>query len=1613
MVSIVGSELQKTANRCCAVSRCGASFRMRGLLLCFTVLVPVFGLSMTGRLNAQDQPEAAEDVEQRGLLRKIEDTRELLAGQKWLEATERFDEAWALACEGDDAMLDQRGADVRQLAPGQTDLMAGGKARLEDLYRSAPDAFRTEFSRQFDQVARQKILAAIETNDLESLRTLAARYQFAAAARQGLKVLARLYLDRGDFLEAALVLGRVQQMIGESEPTLILQTAWCYGKAGLLQDAADLLALCQTERISAVIAGNAATGTMLKELQQLLTSTAKPSAENSSNWLQPLGDYRRLKSQAAIPSRLRSAWNSSLLEVADVLYADQLNPLLKGFQDPFELLQERALRQNSTMIPVASPMISGSMVYVRTPIGVRAYQQETGELIWEIARPERPIKELLEMREALESGQDLMSIPGRPVGLLNADSALFDQMIRTNTSAQMSISNRTLFTVEESSGVTWSVSLGGLINGMGVERLPTNFIRAYDAESGLFRWEIGGQTQNADPTENRSANLLAGYYFLGAPLVLGSRVYVLAENGEGIFLVRIGEPVEGLRESNPWISASQLLTVPDRPLAAHPLRKHAGLIPSFAQGLLICPTCDDRIIAVSAEDLSIRWVFRYSGVVRRQEIGGDNNILFGANNPSDSNRVDRDNRWTDFLPRIVDGKVLVTPRDSDQLYCLDLATGAQIWTAARGGYHAVAGVTEDRVVLVGNSQVGAFDINTGKPLWMTQLRRGTTSGSVVFHGPVLQIPTDTPSIVTVETKTGRILVSQEWTGPRIPGNLIATPSGLLSQGLTTVTRIAAGDGDALPSEQAAELLVQGRATDARKLLEDRLQTVPSDSSARGMLIDILLDQLRADYQTHKDEAQRVRDLLAESAKDVEIAPLVHSLIGMTLSDAVVLGEQLRGTTRRQQDELTEIITRGEEADGEVPLKELQVRILRMLERLPAATTEIVRGPGLERTQADVLAGVIRRSVIQRTPEERQALEQGLTVATLSLASGISIPQDRQFFFSCLIRAGLPFTALNVLKELAASMETPGERLLLEQVLLESFRAAEPSSPAAAEQLLNLWKTGKADWAAYSWLQDLQTPAGPKNQLRRTTQNEGQRKAVQETAARAFPEFLKAPLSVWTGAPKVDVSDDRTMLPVRQFASAIPHRPIPLYGAPGLYRGWNLTWIHPSERVGAYDPDGRLQWTFRPVRSQYLVYGGYKPDSWAFSSGHLLIVHLQGTIYALDGSAIGKDGSPAVLWQKSLEVPGSSDAESTDTEPRDFVAPEDRIENFSHMPGGHFPVGPVTAFGVPLIQGRRLLMLHSLTGRRLWEVDGIPRDARLLTDGDTLLVISESARKVDVRSQIDGDLQTTARLPEWWGEAGINVGSSVEDIDVEPGTDILWRVLAEGRRCVLFRLTAGQSFLESRDLLTDEPVWSLPLPQKTVFSNVVEDVVAVLSEGKQLKLVYADSGEVLSDLSVQQIPEPRKLYLQASQGQFLVLPEALSEEDPSLDFFNPIIDAVHVHGAIYAVNRETKALAWELPVTHRQVRLLTCTQTRPLLPNLPLLVLLSRDRDPKSQKFSVVIGAQVVDVRNGKLLYEDGNTGLTQNELWLSSDAENRQLCLSFDRRFVTFSYGVDKIPPAP
>ncbi|MFM7832608.1 MAG: hypothetical protein ACKPJD_12505, partial [Planctomycetaceae bacterium] len=67
---------------------------------------------------AQEPRPAQAETEQRELLRQVEDTEQLLADSKWLEAAEQFEAAWNLACASGDPVLEKRGADVRQLAPG-------------------------------------------------------------------------------------------------------------------------------------------------------------------------------------------------------------------------------------------------------------------------------------------------------------------------------------------------------------------------------------------------------------------------------------------------------------------------------------------------------------------------------------------------------------------------------------------------------------------------------------------------------------------------------------------------------------------------------------------------------------------------------------------------------------------------------------------------------------------------------------------------------------------------------------------------------------------------------------------------------------------------------------------------------------------------------------------------------------------------------------------------------------------------------------------------------------------------------------------------------------------------------------------------------------------------------------------------------------------------------------------------------------------------------------------------------------------------------------------------------------------------------------------------------
>lgn len=1557
-----------------------------------------------------------DEVEQRGLQQMIRETEELLAKESWLEAVEKLDQAWTMACEKEDPLMVQTGADTRQLAPGETELQAGGKAKLEALFRNAPENFREEFSRQYSDLADKLITNAIQVGDNEQLRRLTMRYAFCSAARRGQLVLARRALDRGEYLETALLLGRLIRQTEKPDNAVRLQMALCYSMAGLEADATDLINLIVREQSEANLQVSGQSIQLPRspaETPAWLQQHAESLIRQSTGWLQPGGSYRRTTSQPRGPAKFGYSWKSNLFEVQDVLYAEQYNPLLMEYREPIEREAQRLLQRNSTIVPTAQPLVTGRLAILRSPFGIRAVDLVSGELQWEVTRPDSRLRAAIDERTSPNGNRDTAGRdPYASLQYVDPRARLLYQLIRTNTASQMSISGSTLFVVDECSAATWTDDLGYGVGGNSGETIPANFVRAYDVETGLFKWEIGGQTQNSRQAAGRG-NLLAGFYFLGAPLVLGQRTYVLAESGEGLFLIQIAEPqtATGTTDAtgnaptasspNPSIVRSQILTIPEHKLPRHPVRKHAGLVPSFAQGLLVCPTCDQRIVAVSAEDQSLRWVFRYAGNIRTQELGGDNLVLFGGRDAIDTASVDMDSRWVDSLPRIVDSRVFVTPRDSDLLYCLDLQSGKELWKAARGPFHAIGTITNDRIVLVGNQRVAAFRTIDGSAIWSTEIRDGVVCGSAASNGRVIQIPTDEPAIVTLDLATGVRLVRQSHDLNRMPGNLLMTEQGLLTQNLGEVSYLAANTSEPNSSlaQKATELLLDQKQSDAMDLLDQGLIAGQGDKAARELLIELLLEELRADYSNNRSRVPRIRELIEQTSADLATAPLLHSVIGMNITDAAMIPGQLKGRTDRYLGDLSELITRGMEASDDLPVAELTENIRQLLREISTARREAVGSGFLIRNKATILCAGVRRAVASRTLEEQQQIQESLRDSSVDVLK--SLPNDllKFEFLCCLMSCGLPQLTLTTLEN--SQMQTMDHQrwLLQEFARLEISQSSSLSAAPAATDLLTQWKSVNDESAIRSWLRDLAQPIDSNNLLHFQMVDRAARD--QHLAAWQKSDAARTTqLSTdWGEAAKVEESPDRTMMEPTKLPDGVPEKLIPFFGPQGVYRDWSFVRMRTAGEICAYDAQGQIRWKTKtfgiPVENNY----GYGSQSYAVAYGHLLLLNISGTLIAVDPAHLNAAGEPRELWRRNVErLAADTDLDNF----RDYVPPSERVPQYYPQPAGFYPVGPATPLGIPVIAGRRLIVLDPLTGMRCWQTDGIARDAVLLCSGDNVLVLSEGSRQIEVRSLVDGSVQSVARLPEWWGEANLNVGSSVRDIEVEAGVELLWRIVLQGQSCVLFRLTAGKATVESRDLLTDTVKWSIDLPQETVFSNVANDVIAVLSEGRSLKLIQTDTGRILAEHEVTAVKSPRELILQHSSGHYVILPDSIDDEVAEYD---PVIDALHVYGRMYGIRENDMTLAWDEALDHRHVRL-AISERSVLLPNSPALLLLSRGEatNPRSPIRATHYGARIIDVRTGKDLYNDDNIGTTLNMLWKHINAADQQIQFSFDNRLVTLDF---------
>ncbi|MEO2026705.1 MAG: PQQ-binding-like beta-propeller repeat protein [Fuerstiella sp.] len=1584
----------------------------------------LIGVLPIASATAQPQDPAGDvdqNPERRKILQLIFQTNDAIAKDQFLQAAELFDGAWELAMRHDDPLLTINTDVEDQLVPGEHRVRAGARSRLEQLFKTAPQAFQRTYRQQVAQAADTAIARAFATAHVNEVVAAILRYQFTTAAQRALQTVVQLRISRGEYLQAALHFGKLLRLRNDTSAEQNAALAILWWKAGLPEEAGDYLAEIVRRQPAQQVTID---GQILKlpnsvaDISQWFEAHFQRTARGSG-WHQPLGNYRRTMTQDVGPPTLQPRWSHSTFQC---VFDEDLAAMLEPLAAQLEGVASGLLHSANSVMPVAVPLLIGDLLIYRGVANIRAVHRATGELVWETSNVDSQLsKALAAQRRTATDDMTRVQRTLRP--------PLFQHWFRANVGGQLTTDGSSVFAVEEATAETMQVDLDSYPV---PASSPVNYLRAYDL-FGRLRGQAGGSI-GVLPAGG-TVNPLAGMYFLGAPLVMGDRIYVMSESDQGIFLLQLkateARGPGGEFELRPV--RSQLLSTPRHPLRFHPVRKYAGLIPSYSRGLLLCNTCDEQVIAVSAEDHSIRWVYRYPSNVAEHELGPGRAVIGNAFSSPQSDVYDLLESWRDALPRITDGRVLLTPRDSDRLICLDLSSGRELWTRPRGGLRKIVTAGAGTVVLTGRNFVESLDIESGERNWKTQIEDGMVCGMATGNDLLLQVPTSAPAIVTLDSATGRTLLVQPLESGVPLGNLLTVDGYMYSQSVSTISSFG-GSQDSLlsaPTLATAQLLKRDVPA-AVKVLEDAVQPDsvlnPAELNlSRQLLIDTQLESLRLDYAATANQVPKLRQLITEmSPPDDQVTRLIQMMVGMTLGDVASLPAQWNHANKAQRllDRLNDLEARGQVQDPNVPPEALAGRIVVMLDDSAIAGDRYVTSGSLRQRGHRVPAAAIRFAMALRSAEVQQDVRRIVEPQIVERIENSSSLEESLWWLDMCLLTDFTDVARQVVMsgrvELSPVVETAIRDLLL---LTDIQSAAVPANELNSVDVLI------SDWAeSERWLniRDLLQRSGVETIENVKTNSHGD--AIPSTADQPFvasvfsdyrlPQgsvisdavralWQKAvqltPPAPWHGIPLVVESEAHAGGPAQKTADSV-HTNIPLFGPAGGFSRWNFlkpptsSGIKSAQLIHAYDADGRLRWTFDAGPPKIFT------NRWSTRSynklsanylcayGHLLAIKLGPMLSMLDCSHATTDVPPKVLWQRNIAATVGNALSS-----QSYVQPWQRTTQYDIQPSGLFPAGPITRHGIPVYSGRQMVMLNTLTGNHEWKIGGLPSDCTVAGDDDSLLLLSESAGLVEVRDAVDGSLRTSHPLPDWWTQANENSNASVQSFQLEPGEQQRFRIAVRGRFCLLFHINTEHAALETFDLAENRMAWTTTLPADSVVSNPVDGHVAVLSDGNQLKIFNLITQQLVSDVSVPAAEKSQYLYLRPGREKWLVLTAC---QDQDFGEQNPVSESVQVNGQLYAINRGTGDVAWTTNTDHEWMRALNPSRN-PMPTVSPLLILLKR---PSEQLVPRAYNGRIFDVQSGRLLYQDQDLGRSLS--WHSTTLRLPQdtIDVAFEKRTITFDY---------
>lgn len=1523
------SQWPRTEHRRSPVARCGHPRRRAVPLSSLVVVTLLVWGWITPPLAAQiisSRPQQGEVTNiflpaPRALRQQLTRAREALDEQRYGAAVDLLGQLLASSDAASDDITEEGEQDYFLRGSTRPGTQLSLKTEANRLLGAIPEEGRALYELKFGADARQLLDEALNSRDFRVLVEVTRRYFHTDAGYAATMLLGRHYLDRGRALAAAMQFQRLERSDHARrayDPELSVLLATCWLMADMphraretlleLKSRAPAATLRAGERELALFDPNdptlqgpkratggdseaAATaadsiGGLLAWLTDVTGPAVSARGQETTDWTMYRGNAARNAESAAGTPLLSPRWR---IQAANHPNDEEL--IRQG--------RKQYLEQGVPVIPALNPLAVDDVILMRTPRRLIGVDFNTGKRRWVFPWYESPDEKSLKedrIRPGAEGQQQRILELGRRIW----DDALY---------GRLSSDGERVF-------MLWGLDSGGarqrvIIQRLGIQRAQqadstnTNKLVALDLTSeGKLQWIVGDEDGTDEPD-------LAGAFFLGPPLPLMGQLYALAEiNGE-IRLVVLDAETGGMQ----W--SQQLAHIDARNIMSDPTRRAAGASPSYSDGVLVCPTSSGAVVAVDVSNRSLLWGYQYP--LAESTNRPHSTILRRHLNPVGQ-------RWADATATISDGRVLVTPVESEQLYCLDLISGEPVWEPLdRGDLLFTACVHDGNAIMVGADSVRAISLEDGNTQWTCELGADLPSGRGLLAADQYYLPTTGARLLKIDLTSGKI--AEDIETDTVLGNLVAYKDQIISQNVDWLAtyyqteplrgliakRLEDDPKDSWALARKAELLLHdGKHNDALEVFHQAYELNPDDDGIRASLVRSLLAALRDDFPAHRHLATELEDLIDQ--------PEEHA----TFCRWMAVGLKQQGEYEKAMEYFVRLASLetggefGEDSDADSAM----VRIDNQL--------KIHRDRWLSVQMQQLLSDVEGEPAIAIDRMIRAHLEEVLGRDSLNVL--------KQF----VARFGSFSAGSEARMTLARKLSEKGFLLQAEMELMELEDARDPATAATATAMLAQMMLDNGKWEeAAMCAQRLEDEWGDVTTLEGPT---GKQLASSLMAHEG--------LSTWTGkrAPWPRGKCEISRHDQRARSSHTRIHPIEMKEVQGPFPRYHQLVYNQNRRcLILTDATGKtveqvMLGKQNDLRVTNLAAGR------ASARGHLLMVNVGFEVVAIDTLGGGATQKDVVLWRHDLSGHLMMASNRTyRTMPKEITRkwgpPRVVRTDSSQRPVGMS--GPITRHGVIYQKMQDLICAHPLTGQTLWVRSGLEPGSDIFGDHDYTFVVGPEADEATVFKTADGTAvaqrPVTSRAQRW-----ITVGRNVITCQ------------SDGRSLAIRCFDAWQQ----------EDLWNRSFDDDAQCWRPSRDTVAIFEPQGKFLILDLISGKPRVECGLQPLPSLNRLYVLADPNSYTVV---ASGDNPNKHATNTRIYGSiggtlcpEINGHIYSIDRQTGTPRWSKPAQVYEYSL-------PLnqAPESPALVFLQNKRSqvsPNSPRATYEASLLVIDKRDGRKLY---------------------------------------------